>query len=512
MEVSPEIPEETSVLKFDSEIFEGRIDQKSRLIKSRPKKIVNWCRRYRPVWLNPERPDMRDRPNHIKKWLDHFASHRRALIIGPPGHGKSWVGQDACIWKIANNRNTKGVWVSKTEREAIKAVTAIRDDLETNKRLIRDYGPFYRRGSWGSQKFKIQRPLRGALDKEMTLQAAGINGQIEGMRLNFAVLDDIVDFGSLMYAREREIAIEWLKNTLFARLDPGAVIWVIGSRWHYGDVYGFLKGRRKQFPRESIIETKAILDFEQKRVLGPEMCDWNYLMDQKDLLGGDRFNLRYQQMAALRENAPFPDIASISLAEILEKGFWFRFAGADWNASEKESSNLSALMFVDLLLDGTMVISAGFSSHLKQGYREWIRKCLRHATMPGSSVEGFPDPCMIASESIAFQEVVSRQLEEYDPQKGFLGVPIKRIRTKRKKDDKTQKYERIVSGMAPWIEANKLRIYKEGPGMEDIAFDLIGFPDIPFYDRLDALERAVYEAVDVIKRNESKHRRMPVIR
>jgi len=332
------------------------------------------------------------------------------------------------------------------------------------------------------------------------------------MRLNFAVLDDIVDIGSLLYESERHHAVEWLKSTLFARLDPGATIWVIGSRWHYSDVYNYLMSQRRQFPPETVIQTKAILDWNKKDVLAPTMCDWDYLMDQKDLLGPDRFGLRYQQEAASRENAPFPEVATISLSEILKKGFWFRFVGADWNASDSDRSNLSALVFVDLLLDGTMVISAVYSSHRAQGYREWVRECIRSASLAGSPVEGFPTPSLIASESIAFQDVISRELEEFDPVHGFLGVPVKRVYTKRKKEDKANKYERIVQGLSPWITSEKLRIYKEGPGVEDISFDLVGFPDITFWDRLDALERGVYEAAQVIRNNQSRGKREPVIR
>jgi len=89
MEVSSPVQEEPPVLTFDPIMISRRIDLAGNRIT--------------------ERPQMTDRPPHIQHWLRHFAAHRRALIIAPPGHGKSWAAQDAAIWKIASDRTTSSI-------------------------------------------------------------------------------------------------------------------------------------------------------------------------------------------------------------------------------------------------------------------------------------------------------------------------------------------------------------------------------------------------------------------
>jgi hypothetical protein len=499
------------MIAIDQKEFNQKIDEISGRIKARPRGILNWVERYRPVYLTPERPQMDTRPLHIKEWLQHFDRFKCAIIIAPPGHGKSWALQDTVIRRICSDRNTRGIWASKTKSEAMKVTGAIRDELQSNRAILTDYGRF-QSSRWGTERFTVRRSLSGAHAKEATLQATGLDGQIEGMRLQFAALDDIIDISSLTSEAYRRHAISWLQNTLFPRLDPGATIWIIGSRWHYSDAYSYLMSLRRRFPPESIIQVQAVKDWSAQDVLAPEMCPWDYLMDQRDSIGPDGFNLRYQQMAADRANAPMPEIKPISLNEIIEKGRWLRFVGADWNASEKEKSHLSALVFVDLLPDLTMVVSACFSSHRQRGYREWARECIEKASANEGTMSGFPTPTLIASESIGFQSAVSRELQESDPHRGFLGIPIKEVGSSVKGEDRMSKYHRIVGGISPWLTVGKLRYYTDGVGIQDIIFDLMGYPDVMYDDRLDALERAIKEAVDRIRREKPGPKRVIVSR
>ena len=228
--------------------------------------------------------------------------------------------------------------------------------------------------------------------------------------------------------------------------------------------------------------------------LAPEMWSYLQLVELRKQLGTHTFNLRYQGIAAERETAPFPEVAMISWREFLARGPWKRYAAIDLNVSEKEKSDLTAIVFITVLKDLTLVIDSVFSRHIARGYREFVERAIR------SGPKGLPDPERLFMEVNGFQILAAREIEQKG---GLFPVPVVKVRT-----GKVSKYERIVSGLQGWVESGKLMLLEGGPGVQDIAYDFMAYPDVPWDDRLDAAEIAVTQTV----RLHSRGGRRPIIR
>lgn len=475
---------------FDPEEIERIIRTAKERIEGRPGDPVEFAHKYLPVRPDPDRPKLGPKlPRNIQRWMRFLWRNKEAMIIGPPGHGKTWAIENLIIYSIALDREISALYASKTSTKAEEVVSRIRDELNYNRRLIRDYGEFYNREAWGAKRFKVRRRTRS---RNPTLQAVGLGGQIEGARLKLAVLDDIVDIGSLLSQAERERAEKWLMNTLLPRMDPGARLWVIGSRWHFRDIYAIIK----TLPGVKVLEEKALTPHvtksgrEVERPLAPEMWSYLQLVELRERLGTHTFNLRYQGIAAERETAPFPEARIMSYSEVLARGPWKRFVALDLNVSEKDKSDLTALVSVTLLKDYTLVVDSVHSAHIARGYREWVN---RHINQ---TVRNLPRVEKLYVESVGFQTLAAREIEQKG---GLFPVPVIRITP-----PKISKYERIVTGLQGWLEAGKLVLLEGGPGINDLAYDIMAYPDVPWDDRLDALEMVVTRVVREIQKRSAR--------
>ncbi|RLF04897.1 MAG: hypothetical protein DRJ60_06475, partial [Thermoprotei archaeon] len=119
--------------------------------EGRPGDPVEFAHRYLPVRPDPERPGLGPRlPGNIRRWMEFLWKHKKAMIIGPPGHGKTWSVENLIIYSIVMNRDISALYASKTMRKAEEVVGRVRDELRYNARITRDYGEFYNRESWGT--------------------------------------------------------------------------------------------------------------------------------------------------------------------------------------------------------------------------------------------------------------------------------------------------------------------------------------------------------------------------
>lgn len=171
-------------------------------------------------------------------WAEFLQRAKYGMILAPCGSGKSVVVSEVLPTKrIAYNRNIRILDVSKSDGLAMKNLKAVRTELETNPRLIADFGPFYHReNKWTDHQLYVIRDKRSL--KDPTLEAVGVLGAVTGGRFDLIILDDILDDMNTMSAQQRSKINNYITGTLVPRLEPWGVIWVIGTRKHPDDWYG----------------------------------------------------------------------------------------------------------------------------------------------------------------------------------------------------------------------------------------------------------------------------------
>lgn len=160
------------------------------------------------------------------------------LVNMPPEHAKSMtVSIDYVTYRICTDPNIRIKVVSKTREMAKEFLYAVKQRLTSPSymELQRRYAPAdgfkATADKWTADSIYLE---RDSGEKDPTLQALGIGGQIYGARADLIILDDTV---TLANAGEYEKQIRWIQQEVLTRVGPTGKILVVGTRVDPVDLY-----------------------------------------------------------------------------------------------------------------------------------------------------------------------------------------------------------------------------------------------------------------------------------
>jgi hypothetical protein len=236
------------------------------------------------------------------------------LINYPPDHGKiNDVSVNYPTWQIVRNPNTRGAIISKTANLANQFLGAIKNRL-TNPRYAELQKAFAPEGGFQGESW-TQRAIyvggRDSGEKDPTVQTLGVGGQVYGARLDWVILDDVVDNSN---AHRFDEQLQWLTTEVISRLPDDGLIMVLGTRIQPMDLYRKLREMMDYddvTPLWTYMAQPAVLDGsadspEGWTTLWPERWPGPALARRKATLGSSaRWALVYQQQD-VSEEAVFP--------------------------------------------------------------------------------------------------------------------------------------------------------------------------------------------------------------
>lgn len=173
--------------------------------------------------------------------MDHMEEHKRTMILMPRGHLKSatvtvgWTVQQVC-----KNPNIRVLIGSENNVKAKDFLKQIRDVFEKNERVRYLYGDHVRKTSrWTDDE--ITSALRTSTSvKEPTVFTTGTDQTRTGSHCDIAILDDPVSHTNINTKEAREKTLKWYREIANNILDPGGLLVVIGTRWHFADIYQYI--------------------------------------------------------------------------------------------------------------------------------------------------------------------------------------------------------------------------------------------------------------------------------
>lgn len=176
-------------------------------------------------------------PAFLREYDAETDGRKLRLLLAPVGHGKSWyAAKFIALHAICYNKNIRILIVSKKLGRAKENVQMIRREIETNDRLRAFYG-LKPTEKWGDEALTVERTR---ILKEPTVVASGLYGQVEGLRPDFIIIDDMIDQEVTTSEIERVKTKNWLDGTVTPRLEPNGRMLVIGTRWDSEDVYNHI--------------------------------------------------------------------------------------------------------------------------------------------------------------------------------------------------------------------------------------------------------------------------------
>lgn len=251
----------------------------------------------------------------------------QVILNFPPNHGKSatWT-MNWVTWRINRDPSIRIIVVSKTQRLAKQFLLGVKQRL-THPRYEHMHAAFGPQEGWRSEdkadglawrEDMIYVRGRDPVEKDPTVQALGIGGQIYGTRADLVILDDCED---LTNYSSYEAHSNWVAQEVSSRLEPetdteaaGRLV-VIGTRVGPMDMYRYLRDNAKTledeptytyFSQPAILENDHSSDWETWKVLWPERMNAKVIRKKRSAFANPRhFQLIYQQND-VPDDATFP--------------------------------------------------------------------------------------------------------------------------------------------------------------------------------------------------------------
>lgn len=285
----------------------------------------------------------------------------QVLVNTPPEHAKSTtLTVNYVTWRIIQDPNIRILLVSKTQAMAAKFLFAIKQRLSESESYLDLQEAFAPPGGWAegaSTWTNTQIRVAGADsgEKDFTVEAVGIGGQIYGTRTDLVIMDDCVDNTN---HQQFENQIDWIQNIVGSRVaDVGGRMLLVGTRMATVDLYSEIL--KPQYYSEgqspwTYLTQPAVLDFAE------DPKDWVTLWP--------------------RTNRPPVTIAARKLVSPDEEGLWPMWHGP---ALAKKRRKMTPRNWSMVYMQDQVADDAVFKQEAVQG-------CIDRARYPGRMFDGQP--------------------------------------------------------------------------------------------------------------------------
>ena len=166
-----------------------------------------------------------------------FEDQNWHLALAPRGGGKTTILTIASIvLDIIQNPNIRILIASKTDSNAVSFLSEIKKKLES-KKLTDIFGQ--QKGEiWNDGMVTVMD--RTSTDKEKTVETVGVGSALASRHYDKIYADDLVDEFNSNTDLQREKIVIWFDKVLDPTLEPDGEMSIIGTRYHFSDLYGSL--------------------------------------------------------------------------------------------------------------------------------------------------------------------------------------------------------------------------------------------------------------------------------
>ncbi len=230
----------------------------------------------------------------------------RIILSAPPRHGKSeLISVHTPTWVLENFPNRNVILAAYGADLAEQYGRRVRDQIIDQKDILRC-------------RIRPDVSKVGAFLTETNgyMFSVGLGGAITGRGAHVLLIDDYIkEIKEALSPAHRQYVWDWFVTTAMSRLEPGASVIIIATRWHSDDLIGRLL---KNFPGQwenicfPAIATQP--DFLGRQIGDPlfkERFDIEFLEQQRELFGSIHFHALYQQ-------GPIDEIAKVADATWLK--------------------------------------------------------------------------------------------------------------------------------------------------------------------------------------------------
>lgn len=176
------------------------------------------------------------------------AEIKSKLILCPRGHLKSTIGTVAyALWRLFCNPDLRILIVNYKLENAKAFLWELRSIIEMNETVRGIYSRFIptdtKKMKWNETSILLRRVK---IMKEASIEVAGTTTEVTGKHYDLIIYDDVVGPENIGTLEQVDKLRHWF-NQVQAVLEPGGEQVVIGTRWHFADLYGFIEENLSEF-------------------------------------------------------------------------------------------------------------------------------------------------------------------------------------------------------------------------------------------------------------------------
>jgi predicted phage terminase large subunit-like protein len=402
----------------------------------------------------------------------------RLLVAMPPRHGKSELcSRFTPAWYLGTHPESRVILASYEGDFAASWGRKARDVLEEHGEAL--YGIRVRQDSSAAYRWDLEGHAGG-------MTTAGAGGAITGRGADLLLVDDPVKSVEEAESKtHRDRVWDWWRGVALTRLEPGAAVIVIMTRWHDDDLAGRIL-RADGAADWRLLCLPALAEEGEDDPIGratgdplwPERYDAEALARRRREMGSRLFAAEYQQRPSPAEGSIF-------------KRCWFRY----WSALDVDKVDLGNGRVVKLgecrrLATCDLAVSTSTSADYTviatwavTPAKELILLDLFRARMEGPDIipalqrahQRFR-PSVIGIEATAYQLTIVQEARR-------AGLPVRALRADR------DKVSRALTAAA-YAEGGRLFFESGATYLDDLEAELLSFPAGRHDDMVDAVSYA----------------------
>lgn len=433
----------------------------------------------------PNKPE--DLTIRIKEQHPEFDPTKNLLLLlMPRGTFKSSVVTVSfTLQYMLNEPNARILLDSETYSKSKAFLREVMEHLMNNARYrevfkaIHGMYPFTKKGDmklWTDSEIIL--PCRSRPLKEPSISCSGIDVTKNGMHYDLIIADDLHSETNVTNMEQIQKVIDHYR-LCFSLLDPGKPMIVIGTRWHYNDLYQHIL----DFEADDFNILKKSAYNDDGSLFFPEVLNAQELDKIKRRQGIGIFSKQYLNEPVSDENATFK-------REHITHRPWAEIRGRPINWCLSVDPSYSDPRGIGTYSDYAAFVLAGMDYQRELYVRHIVRKKMTYSEVINEIFNIYTNPKFadIKNMKILLEVIGTRSLSfelANEQRRRNTWLPVTEIRSR--SDSKEERIRRL----APFYEYRHIYHVTECPQLDELEYELLHFPSGKHDDIIDALATVV---------------------
>ena len=241
------------------------------------------------------------------EFLQHDQTKTKLILMPRYSFKSSLCTIGYALWRLVRQDDLRILIYSHSNAKAEGFLNGIKNHilgLNKGSKFRTIYGSWEsdaKKGVWNQAAIIVS--VRSSAHDEPSVDTAGIETGKVGAHYDLIIFDDIVSAENVTTKEQMDKVVKCYRDSR-SLLKPNGEVLIVGTRWHFGDLYGRLLEEQKQgAPIASLIraaEENGTYPFSENGTLTKE-----FLAEQKRIQGSYKYSVLYQNAPTDDETATF---------------------------------------------------------------------------------------------------------------------------------------------------------------------------------------------------------------